>query len=149
MEVYEDLTNPTTKEEYFQWRKEYKGVSVPADFFDCPFTDQMSERELDQLGKEFRIWSQGHSIYISREKNQLRYWSEFARYQELSKMPIISLKEAKTLIMPTGRYRTTEFLLKDNRVQVKYWGDKLVTDHLDLIIRNAWKYSFLSILKKV
>ena len=36
-------------------------------------------------------------------------------------------------------------MLKDNRVQVKYWGDKLVTDHLDLIIRNAWKYRLLFI----
>ena len=54
LEVYEDVTNPMTKEDYYRWRKEYEGVSVPADFFDCPFTDQMSDRELDQLAKGYR-----------------------------------------------------------------------------------------------
>ena len=143
LEVYEDVTNPMTKEDYYRWRKEYEGVSVPADFFDCPFTDQMSERELDQLAKGYREWMQGHNLIISREKNQLRYWSEFAQFEQPTNMPVISLEEAKAFIEPTGRYRTTNFSIRSNRVQVKYWGDKINAEHLNLIIQNAWKYRLL------
>ena len=151
VQVIEEDCDPQTPEEYFQWKKSNENYSLPAGYFDCPFTDQLNSKELDELAADYRIWRRNQGqfchntsrVFIAREKNQLRYWSEFAKDEDPTNMPVISLQKAEKLVKPTGPFQTTDLSVRGNRVKVMYWGDSVEQSHLDLIISNAWKYRVL------
>ena len=148
-------SEPQTIEEYFQWRKQYQGVSVPPGFLEdeCEFTRNMDLDELEELENAYYNWyrrtqlpipSSRCKIFEARERNHLRYWAEFAEDEIPTKMPILTLKEAENLIKPNGKLRTTDLSVNQHRVKIKYMGDELDKPFLDIIIQNIKKYRICS-----